>query len=568
VVVTTVALMSSNDIEYQHPAVEAVAMMTAGLDAFGEASLWSMSTTDVAQLVIAIERIGRRVAAAQVSVLAQADRSGIADQTGSSSTAVWLHNVADLPVGVGRARLALHRALATRPVVGAAFSAGDIGSEAATVVCSAIDTLPGGVPAALNTEIEVLLVDTARDEGTKAVVQRSMEIAHRFDPDGFELQEAMARNSRGLQLVRKHDGTLTIRGCLDKESAALALAVLDPLAAPLPMADGTPDRRSAELRYADAFLQLCQLATPMLPDVRGERPHMFVTTTLDSLQRKVGSALGTLEGGHLISRGALRRIACDANIIPVVLGSAGQLLDIGRSTRIVPVGLRRALVARDGGCAFPGCDRPPSWCDAHHIDHWVDGGATSLCNLALLCGHHHDRMHAEGWIIKMIDGRPWFIPPPWLDPRTATPTKQPLPGKPTRSLDPTRWTDFAGWSPACDQTTAPSSGSESLGRSSRIIATSPMKPPTTNRTPRNTASGTASQKARPTMSTTPTRIAARAHRVPRRSLGSGGGGSGTKCSSRIDSGSYSPLGVAAVLLEVPASKPGSTGRTIRRGTGD
>ena len=375
-----------------------------------------MSTPEVGQLVVALERLSRRVAAAQVSALAQADRSGIADQTGASSTAVWLHNVADLPVGIGRARLALHRALATRPVVDAAFSAGDIGLDAATAVCAAIDTLPGGVPMSMHTEIEVLLVDIARDEGTKAVVQRSMEIAERFDPDGFERQEADARARRWLQLIRQHDGSVKLRGCLDKESAALALAVLEPLSAPQPSIDGVPDTRVPERRNADAFLQLCQLATPALPDVRGERPHLFVTTTLDSLQRKIGSAPGSLEGGYLISKTAIRRIACDANIIPVVLGSAGQPLDIGRATRIVPQGLRRALILRDEGCTFPGCDRPPSWCDAHHIDHWADGGPTSLCNTALLCGHHHDRVHKDGWTIKMIDGRPWFIPPAWLDP--------------------------------------------------------------------------------------------------------------------------------------------------------
>jgi Domain of unknown function (DUF222) len=207
-----------------------------------------------------------------------------------------------------------------------------------------------------------------------------------------------------------------VRGVLDKESAALAVAVLDPLAAPLPTVDGVPDTRLPERRYADAFMQLCQLATPTLPQVRGERPHMFVTTTLESLQRKIGSALGSLEGGHLISKSALRRIACDTNVIPIVLGSAGQPLDIGRSTRIVPQGLRRALILRDEGCAFPGCDRPPSWCDAHHNIHWADGGPTSLCNTVLLCVHHHDRVHRDGWTITMIDGRPWFIPPAWLDP--------------------------------------------------------------------------------------------------------------------------------------------------------
>ncbi len=408
--------MSAVTSDYQHPAAAAVAMIEAGLDAFADSSLWSMSTADVGQLVVAMERIGRRTSAAQVAALAQADRSGIADQTGSSSTAVWLHNVADLPVGVGRARLALHQALAIRPVVDAAFSAGDIGLEAATVVCSSIDALPAGVPMSMNTEIEVLLVDIARDEGTKAVVQRSMEIAERFDPDGFERQESDVRSRRWLQLIRQHDGSVKMRGCLDKESAALALAVLDPLSAPWPTVDGVPDTRVPERRYADAFMQLCQLATPALPEVRGERPHMFVTTTLESLQRKIGSVPGSLEGGHLISKSVARRVACDANIIPVVLGSAGQPLDIGRTTRIVPQGLRRALILRDEGCAFPGCDRPPSWCDAHHIDHWADGGCTSLCNLVLLCGHHHDRVHCDGWTIKMIDGRPWFIPSTWLDP--------------------------------------------------------------------------------------------------------------------------------------------------------
>src|SRR5450755_2502410 len=197
--------MSSTDTAYQHPAVDAVAMIDAGLDELADASLWSLSTAEVGRVVVAVERIDRRVSAAQVAALAQADSCGVADQTGASSTAVWLHNVADLPVGVGRARLALHQALTSRPVVGAAFGAGDIGLEAATAVCSAIDTLPGGVPAAMYTQIEELLVDTARDEGTKAVVQRSMEIANRFDPDGFAEHEDDARARRFLHLIRQHD---------------------------------------------------------------------------------------------------------------------------------------------------------------------------------------------------------------------------------------------------------------------------------------------------------------------------------------------------------------------------
>lgn len=407
--------MSSAVADCRHPAVEAVAAIDAALTELADAPLWSMPAADVALLVVAVERIDRRLEAAKVEVLAQADRSDVAAQTGASSTVAWLRDVADVPIRVGKARLALHRDLATRPIAAGAFRAGDIGLDGATAVCAAIDGLPSGVPAALNAEIEQLLVDTARDEGTKAVVQRGMEISHRFDPDGLWRDEQISKARRWLTLTQHHDGTVGLRGMLDKEAGALALAVLGPLAAPAPVTEGLSDMRFPGQRYADAFVQLCQLATPALPEVRGERPHVLVTTTLDALQQKVGCALGTIDGGYFISPGALRRIACDANIIPVVLGTSGQPLDVGRATRLIPAAMRRALVARDQGCAFPGCDRPPSWCDAHHCKHWANGGQTAVCNLCLLCVHHHDVVHRDGWNIEMIDGFPWFIPPRWLD---------------------------------------------------------------------------------------------------------------------------------------------------------
>jgi hypothetical protein len=76
--------------------------------------------------------------------------------------------------------------------------------------------------------------------------------------------------------------------------------------------------------------------------------------------------------------------------------------------------MRRALIVRDKGCAFPGCDRPPGWCEAHHIQSWLDGGSTALSNLVLLCNHHHERVHAQNWHITIVDGHPEFTPPEWL----------------------------------------------------------------------------------------------------------------------------------------------------------
>jgi hypothetical protein len=407
--------MSSVESDYRHPAVAAVATINAGLDELQAASLWSLTAAELAVLVVEAEKISRRIAAAQLPLLAQVDSTGLAYELAATSTPAWLRNVADVPFGVGKARLRLHRSLGSRPLAAAAFAAGEINLDVTTAVCGAIESLPADVPAALATEVEALLVATGRDEGTRAVFIRAAEITHRFAPDVLEETEERARQDRWLTLTQRYDGTVGVRGVLDKEAGALALAVLEPLAAPEPATDGMPDFRGAARRYADGFHRLCQLATPNLPDVRGERPNVLLMVGLDTLQQHRPSSPGRLAGGQVLSGAASRRITCDANLIPVLLDTLGQPLDIGRATRVVPTPMRRALIVRDRGCAFPGCDRPPSWCDAHHVNHWSAGGATALCNLCLLCTHHHTTVHHDGWDIEIIGGMPWFVPPRWID---------------------------------------------------------------------------------------------------------------------------------------------------------
>ncbi|WP_242633291.1 HNH endonuclease signature motif containing protein [Arthrobacter sp. S39] len=118
-----------------------------------------------------------------------------------------------------------------------------------------------------------------------------------------------------------------------------------------------------------------------------------------------------------VTASTVRKIACDADIIPVLLGSEGRILDIGRTTRIFPAHIRKAITARDQGCAFPGCTIPAPWCEAHHITYWSHGGTTSTDNGTLLCTHHHHLVHKEQWQIQVKTGIPWFIPPPHIDPR-------------------------------------------------------------------------------------------------------------------------------------------------------
>ena len=140
------------------------------------------------------------------------------------------------------------------------------------------------------------------------------------------------------------------------------------------------------------------------------------------LQLAIGH--GTLDSGALSDPATIRRWACDAEIVPMVLGSKSEPLDIGRRSRLVPDAMRRALTFRDGGCAFPGCTRRPRRCHAHHVEHWAaDEGPTCLENLTLLCRHHHQVIHHGHWTVEMIDGLPWFTPPQWVDPE-----RRPRPG--------------------------------------------------------------------------------------------------------------------------------------------
>ncbi len=145
----------------------------------------------------------------------------------------------------------------------------------------------------------------------------------------------------------------------------------------------------------------------------------------------LGAAVSTTDDGLDLAPSVVRRLACDADLIPIALGTHGEVLDVGRTQRLVTTALWRALVCRDAHCAFPGCTRPPVMCHAHHIIHWADGGHTKLTNLVLLCGQHHRTIHHTPWEVRLNpdDGRPEFLPPPkpgqpppdWI--RSQTPTR-------------------------------------------------------------------------------------------------------------------------------------------------
>ncbi len=165
-----------------------------------------------------------------------------------------------------------------------------------------------------------------------------------------------------------------------------------------------------------AFVELLEhLPTDALP--HHGVTNASVVITIDEAKLRTGIGEATLTTGTAISASEARRLACNADLLPMVLGADSAILDPGRARRLFDRHQRIALAVRDGGCIFPGCERPPAWTEAHHNRSWHDGGPTDLANGCLLCSFHHHLIHQNQWAVVMAaDGTPEVIPPPHLDP--------------------------------------------------------------------------------------------------------------------------------------------------------
>ncbi len=257
-----------------------------------------------------------------------------------------------------------------------------------------------------------------------------------LDPDGAEdleaarlqREERLAKAGRAFKMTPDHHGSMRLSGELPTADAALLQAQLDALMPPASSyVDEGGEVPGPEARRADALMRLAAIAaaTGDVPAQGGDRPHVQITMPLSLLTEGLGAAGVFGFGGETISAGEARRMACDAGVIPLVLGSESQPLDVGREYRLVPKALRAALTHRDQGCVFPHCTARPAACEAHHIRPWWAGGDTSMQNLVLLCPHHHrlvepdpERAPEWQWEIRIDDATdiPIFVPPRHVDP--------------------------------------------------------------------------------------------------------------------------------------------------------
>ena len=329
---------------------------------------------------------------------------------------------------------------AAKEELAAVVGSGDISSRAATIISLSLDRVRRVSAPEDAARMEHALTRTAVENDPDFLTRIAKRWTDALDQDGDEPDEQELRHRQGAFIRRAHRGLHHLEIFATTEQFEHLLTVMNTATNPRtgvasgPDADDAAsaellDQRTRPQRHLDGLVGGCKaaLAAGDLPAAGGLRPQVMVTIDyrdlLDRLggagpeTRAPGSNAGTLMFTGPITASTVRKIACDADLIPIVLGGKGRILDIGRASRVFPPHVRKAITARDQGCAFPQCTIPAPWCEAHHINYWSRGGSTGTGNGTLLCSHHHHVIHKEQWTIQLRSGVPWFIPPPHLDPR-------------------------------------------------------------------------------------------------------------------------------------------------------
>jgi hypothetical protein len=320
----------------------------------------------------------------------------------------WIRVNCQMTSGGAGDRLAVGQHLQHVPQSVEAMAGGEIGfSHLALIAREAEALAESGSNKVFD---ETLLLAKARDYTVGRFRNFCHHQRHAHDPAAYAAGEAESTQARSLNFSTGEGGMLWIRGILDPEGGNFLRTALEPLA----QRNGKGDDRKHDRRLADGLVELANRALDegSLPKRGGQRPHLQITATLETLLQHCGAPAADIEFSLPISAAAVERFACDCNITRIVLGSDSQVIDVGRSKRVIQPAQRRALRVRDKTCRWPGCDRPASYTSGHHLVHWINGGSTDLPNLALLCHRHHWMVHEGKWqIVRTQDGQFMVIPP-------------------------------------------------------------------------------------------------------------------------------------------------------------
>ena len=388
----------------QHPLDRVVERIDAALDEGHAASLIGLDQAATTNLLRGLAQVASRLDALTATVLAHATQVRVEETNGATTTATWWSDATHRTRATAHRDVKLAVALSRFTALAEALAEGRVNTEQAHAIARALGDLETDGPAELEPVVveqaEKHLVDCADGFDAKHLKVLGRHVLTVVAPGVGEAHEAKLledeerRAAERTRLTFASDGHGMVHGrfsipalhgaMLAKAIQALTWATQDPAevrqSKPTPVAAG------------QAFTELLErIDAKDLPTVGGVGATVVVTMTIDSLMG--GMAAAALDTGEVISAGAARRLACEAGVIPMVLGGKSEVLDVGRRRRFHTKAQRLAIAQRDKTCVVGGCDAPPSRCHVHHIIPWSEGGSTSVKDGRLYCSAHHAMVH-------------------------------------------------------------------------------------------------------------------------------------------------------------------------------
>ena len=384
------------------------------LDGLG-GELWRAGSAELEQVMGEADRLVAAGEAARVAVLAEViSRGGTGSGPDALSPVQWVRRHAPGTRAGGAAHVfAVAQAFAVpgRAAVKDAVLSGVLPVRSAAVVLSEAEKLLPSITEQARPTVLAGLIRIAAKDGPRECRRLRSELLAKYGLEG-QLQLEQDTAKRYVSLSQPHVdemGVAEYRLTLDPEGKAVLEAALGPLSAPRPV-EGERDLRSSDRRRGEALVALVRRGVEAADKgPRHTKSQLFVTVDLETLRSGLtgaGVSMGGADAGTVLAPETVRRLACDATIIPTVMGVAGAVVNLGMDVRLFTPAQIKRLWLRDQHCSYPGCDMPPMWTDAHHLIHWADSGPTDLTNAALLCERHHTVVHQRryaGWLVEDSD---------------------------------------------------------------------------------------------------------------------------------------------------------------------
>ncbi|MFD7077878.1 DUF222 domain-containing protein [Nocardioides sp. NPDC059952] len=372
-------------------------------------------TSQKKDLLERLEKLQAMQAALKLRVLAAA--GDIAEETGAKDVSGWLRTELLVDKGVARSQIKLAAGVAKYDLVAAGLAEGVVSQDKARVITKALDAVEAD-PAASGEHLvsaEKMLVDYAAWMTANELKNAGRRILAEIDPARFEAAEAKALQREEEHAARRTfytardngDGTIDLHARVSRAVGMRLRTILDSLAQPRKLSAENKGRKAPYDRLlGQAFARVIETYdVDLLPRHGGHGTTVFVTMSVDDLRKDLGTAALGFDGDQITAAEA-RRMACNADLVPVVLGTDSEILDLGRTARLAHPIQHRALRLRDKGCQAEDCDAPAAWTEAHHLTPWSEGGQTNLANMVLLCPSDHHRIHDADYTYERLpDGR-------------------------------------------------------------------------------------------------------------------------------------------------------------------